>query len=261
MDDKKKILLIDDEVDLLETIQYQFESKGFEVITAQDGLEGLERLKTDSPDLIILDMNMPRMNGVEFYQNICGESGKPSHPVLVLTARANMEQLFRELDIDGFMSKPFDIDQLVKEADTIIKKRSRGGQEGSSEIKRGPKTVFVVENDTEAFSKISVTFLDAGYKVNSAKSGTSAIEKMMADPPDLALVNLSLTDLSGDLVIRRLKGMPKTMDIECILYTRRTGEHDKAVIEKLADKKGVDECVEYVNPEELLKAADKLFEI
>ena len=248
---KDIILLIDDEVDLLEVIQYQFEAKGYEVVTAQDGLEGLERLKTIVPSLIILDMNMPRMGGVEFYQEICIDN-RPKYPVLVLTARANMEQLFRELDIDGFMAKPFDIEKLVEEAETIIKKKSQLNIDQASQSREGIKTIFIVENDTDAFNKISLSLLDAGYKINTAKSGTTAIEKMMADPPDLALINLSLTDLSGDLVVQRLKRMPKTMDIKFILYTPKNVHHHKIVLEKLGEKDGVVKCIEYSSTQDLL---------
>lgn len=120
---RRKILIIDDEADLTQMIGFQFTSKGFEVQTAGDGVEGLEKLKKFRPDLIILDMNMPRMGGIEFYSKICGPDGKPMYPVLVLTARANVQGLFKDLEIDGFMIKPFEIDQLITEVELIIKKR------------------------------------------------------------------------------------------------------------------------------------------
>lgn len=93
--DQKKdiILVIDDESDLREMVQYQFQARGFEVISAANGLEGLDRLKEVTPDLIILDMNMPKMGGLEFYQKICDQNARPKYPVLVLTARANLDQL------------------------------------------------------------------------------------------------------------------------------------------------------------------------
>jgi len=122
MKGKKIILLIDDEEDLRDTVAYQFRAKGFDVVIAVDGVDGLEKLKTFNPDLIILDLNMPRMNGLEFYEHIKGEEAKPKYPVLVLTARTNMGELSIPIDADGFMTKPFELDKLIKEADTIIKK-------------------------------------------------------------------------------------------------------------------------------------------
>ena len=71
MDEPKKILLIDDEIDLQQLIKTVLSSKGYNVTTADNGQDGLEKLEAADPDLIILDMNMPKMGGVEFYQRIC----------------------------------------------------------------------------------------------------------------------------------------------------------------------------------------------
>ena len=107
MSNPKTILLIDDEIDLQQLVKIALKSKGYTIETANNGLEGLAKLETLKPDLIILDMNMHKMGGLEFYQTICYGTDKPRYPVLVLTARANMEQLFKQLNIDGFMAKPF----------------------------------------------------------------------------------------------------------------------------------------------------------
>jgi Response regulator containing CheY-like receiver, AAA-type ATPase, and DNA-binding domains len=260
--DVKTILIVDDEEDLREVLQYKFEAKGYNVVTAEDGVQGLEKLELIHPHLIILDMNMPRMDGIEFYKNICDVEIIPKYPVLVLTARANMEKLFRELDIDGFMAKPFDTDQLVAEAETIIKKRYRTltqEKEEALEEVPGPKTVFVVEDDTDAFASISVCLLKAGYTVNTARTGTVAIEKIMFDPPDLVLVNLSLEDIAGDLVIQRLLRFAKTMDKKYILYTKQSAKLDKQILDRIAKKQGIFRFVEYANPEELLIAVSRAF--
>ncbi len=120
MINQKTILLIDDEIDLQQLVKIALKLKGYHIETANNGLEGLEKLETVKPNLIILDMNMPKMGGLEFYQKICDQSNQPKYPVLVLTARANMEQVFKGLNIDGFMAKPFEIDELLQRVDTII---------------------------------------------------------------------------------------------------------------------------------------------
>ena len=71
MSDQKTILLIDDEIDLQQLVKIALKSKGYNIETANNGLEGLAKLETVKPDLIILDMNMPKMGGLEFYQKIC----------------------------------------------------------------------------------------------------------------------------------------------------------------------------------------------
>jgi len=119
------ILVIDDEEDLRDTVEFQFKSKGFDVITAIDGVDALEKLESITPDLIILDINMPRMNGFEFYSKITGKDEKPKYPILVLTARTNLGELFKSIKADGFIAKPFDMDELIKEGERIIKKNTK----------------------------------------------------------------------------------------------------------------------------------------
>lgn len=260
MGTKRKIMVIDDEQDLRENLEYQFQAKDYEVLTACDGADGLEKLKSESPDLIILDLNMPNMGGIEFYNKVCDEKGMPKYPILILTARANTEQMFKELNIDGFITKPFEIDNVIKEAETIIESKQRKDVSADQAELIESRGIFFVEGDTDEFQKIGLAFLGVGYKVNSATSGTRAIEKMMMDPPCLALINLGLQDIPGDLVIEKLLRMSKTADIKFILYAHRNGSHDPAVLENMGQKSGVLGCMEYSDPDELLKAVDKAFQ-
>lgn len=262
MADQKKgiILAIDDEPDLREMVQYQFQAKGFEVITAENGLEGLDRLKEVTPDLIILDMNMPKMGGLEFYQKICDQNARPKYPVLVLTARANLQQLFKDLDIHGFMTKPFDIEELIKQGEMIIKKTKRLFVKIDDRHLTRPRNICVVENEGEALKQISLALLEAGYKVDSAKSGTSAIEKMMMDPPDLALIKLGLKDIAGDIVAARLKRMSKTSDVRCILYAPKTDQLNLKILEKVGEKGEVAAALGYEQYHELVDAIDKVLQ-
>ena len=98
MSEQKNILLIDDEINLQQLMKITLNSRNYHVETANNGLEGLEILKSMKPDLIILDMNMPKMGGLEFYQKICYGKDRPKYPVLVLTARATMEHSCGRLD-------------------------------------------------------------------------------------------------------------------------------------------------------------------
>jgi len=80
-----KILIIDDEEDLRENLKYVFESEGYVVQLAEDGVKGLKALENFSPDLIILDLNMPNMGGIEFYQKICVQDMPRFLRILTLT--------------------------------------------------------------------------------------------------------------------------------------------------------------------------------
>lgn len=256
---KDIILVIDDEPDLREMVQYQFQAKGFAVIAAANGMEGMEKLRTITPDLIILDMNMPKMGGIEFYQQICGPDGRPKYPVLVLTARANLEQLFKDFDIDGFMSKPFDVDDLIKQGATIIAKAKRGITKSMRRDSGAPKRVFVVENDPEALKQIEAVLKKSGCVVESAPSGAIAIEKMMASPPDVALIKLGLSDVAGDIVAFRLKKLSLTCDVTLILYVPVTDQLDADVLDLIGEKGRVATIVKYSSHAELAEAVGKCY--
>ncbi len=256
MSTPKTILLIDDEIDLQQLVKMALKSKGYHVETAGNGIEGLAKLETMKPDLIILDMNMPKMGGLEFYQKICVQD-KPRYPVLVLTARANMEQLFKQLNIDGFMAKPFEIDDLLSEVATIISKRSNTVTKVLSTGSRVPRKIGIVENDPETLNRIGAAFLTAGYMVNPAQNGTEGIERTSNTIPDVVLVKLGLEDIPGDMVILKLKMMAKTQDIKYILYTAK-GAEGNTIAQKIGDKEGIDRFIESTDASDLLKTVNEV---
>jgi DNA-binding response OmpR family regulator len=244
--------LIDDEVDLQQLVQMTLQVKGYHVEVANNGIEGLQKLKSFHPDLIILDMNMPEMGGLEFYQRI-SVNDKPEYPVLVLTARANMEKLFRQFNIDGFMAKPFEIDELLKEVSVIIEKYSNRGIDLSAGV-REPREVCIVDNDAETLNKIGLIFLNAGYIVDPAQNGVEGIERIAHRVPDVALIKLGLVDISGDIVVLKLRNMAKTRDVKYILYTQGTSEK-RSVAQIIGQKEGIDRFVEFTKLEDLFEAA------
>ncbi len=251
------ILIIDDEEDLRDMMVFQFRAKGYDTVTARDGIDGLEKLATVNPQLIILDLNMPRMGGIEFYQRICTAEGRPSHPVLILTARANTEQLFKDLDIDGFVAKPFEIDALVVKAEEIIKKRDRkvvAGEQGKISLK--VKTVYVVDNDPVSLEKISLGLLRAGYRVAIASSGAEGIEALTAEPPTLGLIKLGLSDISGDLVAQRAHRSTKSTGVKFLLYEPRDARHLRPIKETIGDKSGIIDLIEYETITDIINAVD-----
>ena len=120
----KIILVIDDEPDLREMIQYQLQKSGFEVHTAINGADALKKLKTIKPHLIILDMNMPEMGGKEFFKKICDKNDTPQYPILVLTAAVSIESLFQDFNVNGYVAKPFTIEELMRAVKVILDSES-----------------------------------------------------------------------------------------------------------------------------------------
>jgi len=116
-----KILLIDDDKSIVEVIKNILTGQNYEVITAYDGKEGIEKVQSENPDLIVLDIRMPLMNGYEFMRTLKVEarnSDKPMVPVIVLTAKEKMEEIFKLEGAKGYLVKPVDpvkLTQKIKE--------------------------------------------------------------------------------------------------------------------------------------------------
>lgn len=104
----KKILIVDDSLDILDILRTLLESKEYEVITASDGEQGMERAKSDKPDLIILDIMMPKMDGYTFIKTKKRDQDIKDIPVIILTGKTEMVDLFLVEGVSDYLVKPFD---------------------------------------------------------------------------------------------------------------------------------------------------------
>jgi DNA-binding response OmpR family regulator len=127
-----KILVIDDDPDILDAVTMILESQGYQVSTARDGIEGLATLKAENPDLMILDLMMPKMDGFA----VCKELQDPRWskykdiPILILTSVREEASRRRyeletglELDVDDYIEKPMSPDVLLERVGRLIKNK------------------------------------------------------------------------------------------------------------------------------------------
>lgn len=107
-----KILIVDDDPMLSELIGYNLENEGYAVVRARDGQEGLRQFQQEQPDLVILDVTMPKLNGWEVCEHIRAVSDTP---VMMLTAQGREEDIIRGLDLgaDDYLTKPFQVKILL----------------------------------------------------------------------------------------------------------------------------------------------------
>ena len=121
---EKKILVVDDELHLIEMVQMRLEANGYEVITANDGEEGLEKAKSEKPDLILLDVMMPKMDGYEACSLLKNDEQLRKIPVVLFTGKAqeDFEDVGKKAGADAFITKPFDPPELLAKIEELIKK-------------------------------------------------------------------------------------------------------------------------------------------
>lgn len=105
---------------LQETLQAVLESEDYQVVVAEDGLVALEKLSAVTPDLILLDIMMPRMDGYAFSRELERRGLRSSMPIIVLTADGRAKIKASQVGAEGYLEKPFDITDLLDEVDRIL---------------------------------------------------------------------------------------------------------------------------------------------
>ena len=115
MTEKKRILVVDDELDMLMVIKLRLEASGYEVVTATDGLEGLNTARRVKPDLIVLDVMLPKMNGYKVSRFLKYDEEYKHIPIVMLTALAGEEDRSTgiETGANAYITKPFETQELV----------------------------------------------------------------------------------------------------------------------------------------------------
>jgi len=182
MADNLTILVVDDNKEFRENVRDILEMKGHQVQTAPDGFKALELAKQTSFDLVIMDVKMPAMNGVQTFKKI--RRMAPQTPVIMVTAYA-VEELVKEALREGafgFMKKPLDFEQLFTEIENA---RLNGA------------LILVVDDDRSLCANLKDVLSDKGYRVTVAYDGKDAVEKAWENNFDVMLIDMRLPPLNG----------------------------------------------------------------
>lgn len=137
-----KILVVDDERDLVQLVSYNLRKGGFDPIAAYDGASALRRVREDRPALVVLDRMLPDVSGLEILRQMRADPDLAPIPVVMLTARGEEEERVRGLEAgaDDYVPKPFSPRELVLRVDAILRRVARAEATGSS-LRQGPVEV------------------------------------------------------------------------------------------------------------------------
>jgi CheY-like chemotaxis protein len=119
------ILVVDDEKDALTAIEAVLSSEGHEIISVQDGIRALESVGNHTPDVIICDIEMPKLRGFDVLDELRKDPETSRIPIIFLTGRTDIEALVQsmELEVNDFLTKPFDAQDLIKAVNIQLKKK------------------------------------------------------------------------------------------------------------------------------------------
>jgi len=121
---QKKILVVDDEADLVETVRFPLEMEGFNVLVSYNGEDALNQARKEKPDLILLDLMLPKLDGYKVCRLLKFDEKYKHIPILMLTAKTQEKDkiLGKETGADEYITKPFDIDDLMKRVKAYLQK-------------------------------------------------------------------------------------------------------------------------------------------
>ena len=243
MSKRGKILIVDDERDSIEGLKDILEDNNFEVDAVDDGQKAVQRLKQTVFDIILLDIKMPVMDGVETYKQIKDICKIKGTAVIMMTAYS-LEEMVKEAIHDGvyaILRKPLNVEELL---DTI------------SQSKEGA-LVLVVEDDFEVAESIKYLLEDNGYRVNIMSSGEAAVEYAKKHTQDIILLDVKLPVMNGLETYLKIKEInPNSVAIMMTAYREEVDD-----IVKQALKNSVYTCLyKPLDPKSLLEIVGKLAE-
>jgi DNA-binding NarL/FixJ family response regulator len=139
--DQKRLMLVDDDPNLILLVKDYLEFRGYNVITAENGRDALEKLEQEVPDLIICDVMMPEMDGYTFVNHVRQEERISWIPVLFLSAKGQSQDRVKGLNTgaDVYMVKPFEPEELVAQVEASLKQASRRTQQSNNGNENGSK--------------------------------------------------------------------------------------------------------------------------
>ncbi len=237
---KAKILLVDDDRDICETLSDILETENYDVTYVLDGFQALDILAKEKFDVVLMDIRMPGINGVETFKKL--KPIAPETPVIMVSAYA-VEDLIKEAIREGAfatLQKPVDFDVLVKNIESA---RNRGA------------LVLVVDDEPHACEMMRTVLSRKGYRVETASSGQEAIDKASLYRFDIIILDMDLPVINGLEVFLSIKDIRP--DAIVILVTGHYEQMEDKIRE--AVEKGVYSYLQKpFNPEILLRIMDDI---
>lgn len=250
---KHLILAVDDDTDLLATLGDFLRFEGYEVEAVASAEEGIARLADIVPDLIILDISMPGMGGIGFLNEKMQIPRVAKVPVMVFTARANMEKFFKDVEVAGFIAKPCDPAELLKEIGKIIAATGPRVGGGSQKPSGGARRkLLIAEDEAGPRATMMNAFADAGFDAVWVATGPEVVEKAIVEKPDAIVMKLVMERMNGDAAAAMMNEIPSTRSIPIVLYDETGSQPRDRILSE--EGPGLRRLVRSGKPEELIRA-------
>jgi DNA-binding NtrC family response regulator len=203
-----RMLLVDDEEAFLLATSQALGRRGFQVSAAPNGVTALEVISEQEFDIIVLDVKMPDINGIEVFNQI--RDRMPDIPIIILTGHPSIGDAFQtsKHGIADYMSKPVEIDELARRARQAVLEARRKRGIGTPPDDAGPTepiSVMIVDDEPELLDSLSKVFARRKLYVVTADSGARALEILQGKLVDVMVLDVKMPGMDGIQVLRRVK--------------------------------------------------------
>ena len=206
--DSKNIIVVEDDLDIMELISFNLANEGHQVFEANDGEVGIDKARNNNPDLILLDLMLPGIQGLDVCRIIKSDQETKEIPIIMVTALGQEEDIVKGLETgaDDYITKPFSIKVLIARVNAVLKRSNEVGEDKSKDIlinginiKTRSREVWVNKNLIKdlTFSEFQILYLLAGHP-GWVFTRYQIIDKIRGD-------NYPVTDRSVDFQIVGLR--------------------------------------------------------
>lgn len=211
---RKKVLIIEDEPELVRALEVRLKTHDYDVITALDGEDGLRKAKEEHPDLVILDIMLPRIEGYEVCRRLKSDESCKHIPIMMVTVKAQNKDKVKGLRMgaDEYVVKPFEWDDLLEKVNSLVGSKA---------------TILVTDDEPDLVKALTLRLESEGYSVVTASDGKESIEKVRESVPDLIILDVMMPGMDGFETCRRLR-KDLDLDIPIIMLTVKAEPGDKA---------------------------------
>jgi two-component system, cell cycle response regulator len=226
---QQTLLVIEDNALNMKLVRSLLTMAGYRVLEADDAEQGIQLASLHRPDLILMDIQLPGMDGLEATRIIKAREELNHIPVVALTSFAmpGDEQKAREASCSGYITKPIDTRKFIETIRGFLSPEAPSALSGSRKEHSGKPRILIVDDDPLNIKLMKAKLPAERYETLSASNGQQAIEIADHDLPDLILLDVMMPDMDGFAVSRSLKNNPNTLEIPIILVTALEGLDDK----------------------------------
>jgi len=226
---KQTVLVIEDNDINMKLVKTLLGLADYDVIASMDAETGISLARENVPDLILMDIQLPGMDGLKATQIIKQDDRLRSIPVIALTSYAMQgdEERAREAGCSGYISKPIDTRNFAKTLKGFLNKPQASDLQPATAPCQYQARILIVDDEPMNVKLLVAQLEGNSYEIIQAFGGREALEKAFAQHPDLILLDVMMPDMDGYAVTHKLKNDPQTSAIPIILITALSGTHDK----------------------------------